>query len=185
VASPRGVRPASLGLCLIAVVAAWVGAGFLVERLALGYDVPVPPTMSYHYGNQPYGMLTSWVAWLASFVALAALVRRAAARRRAIWRALAGAGITVAIAGLAVTAGTFVQFGSDTAPRSQIWKWFAQWLVPPHPFQSAVDEGADSFHSARTIYLFVSSYPHVLLALAAFGVTFLLANNRRQLTALI
>ena len=184
VASPRGVRPLSVGLCLIAVVAAWVGVGFIVDRLSLSYDtpalVPVPPTMSYSFGNQPYGMITSWAVWLAGFVLLASLVRRAAGSRRAIWRALAGAGVTVAVAGLAVTAATFVQFGPGAAPRGEIWKWFAQWLVPPHPFQTAVDEGADSFHSARTIYLFVSSYPHVLLALAGFGVAFLLTNTRRS-----
>jgi hypothetical protein len=184
VASPRGVRPLSLGLCLIAVVAAWVGIGFVVDRLNLGYEistlVPLPPTMSYSFGNQPFGMITSWAVWLAAFVLLAALVRRAAGRRRAIWRALAGTAVAVAVAGVAVTAATFVQFGAATAPRSEIWKWFAQWLVPPHPFQSAVDEGADSFHSARTIYLFVSSYPHVLLAVAGFGVAFLLANTGRS-----
>jgi hypothetical protein len=36
----------------------------------------------------------------------------------------------------------------------------------------------DSFHSARGVIFFVSSYPHVLLAVAAFGVAFLLAGRR-------
>jgi hypothetical protein len=93
------------------------------------------------------------------------------------------AGVSTLIAGLAVTAATFVQFGPSTAPRSQMWLWFAQWLVPPRPFESAVDTGAASFHSARNIYYFVSSYPHVLLAVAAFGVAFLVANSRQRVLA--
>jgi hypothetical protein len=136
--------------------------------------------MSYDFGRQPFGMVTSWLAWLISFAVLAGLVRWAAARRRAIWRIPAAAAVAVSVAGLAVTAGTFVQFGPSTAPRSQAWKWFAQWLVPPRPFETAIDEGAYSFHSARMIVTFVSSYPHVLLAVAAFGVAFLLVHTRHS-----
>ena len=94
--SRRVVRPVSLGLCLIAVVAAWVGAGFAAERSRVfPGPIPVPPTMSYDFGRQPYGMVTSWMAWLISFAVLAGLVRWAAARRRAIWRIPAAAGVAV------------------------------------------------------------------------------------------
>jgi hypothetical protein len=182
--SDRRVRSTSLGLCLIAVVAACVGLGFLAERLLHEYiafptGAPLPPTMSYHFGSQPYGMVTSWVVWLVAFVLLAWVVRRLALKRPV----LAVAGVSTLIAGLAVTVATFVQFGPSTAPRTEMWKWFAQWLVPPHPFESAVDTGAASFHSARNIYYFVSSYPHVLLAVAAFGVAFLVANSRQRVLA--
>jgi hypothetical protein len=184
--APRRIRPAALGLCLIAVVAGWVGLGFGLDRLGMHREiptgVPLPSTMAYHFGNQPYGMVTSWVLWLVAFVLLAGVVRSAVGKRM-VWRLLAATGVTALIAALAVTAATFVQFGASTAPRSQAWKWFAQWLVPPHPFDTAVDEGADSFHSARGIWSFLSSYPHVLLAIAAFGVAFLLANNRQAVLA--
>ncbi|MER7475281.1 hypothetical protein [Micromonospora sp. NPDC000018] len=165
--SASTVRPMSLGLCLIAVVAAWVGVGFVLDAVGGEYAVP---TMGYHFGSQPYGMVASWVFWLLCFAAVAGLLRGAVRHRMA--RGLLAA---VTIAAVAVTAGTFVQFDSSTAPRIEAWKWFAQWLVPPNPFETAVDEGADSFHSARGLVYFVSSYPHVLLAVAAFGVAFLLA----------
>lgn len=185
--APRRTRPATLGLCLITVVAGWVGLGFGLERVGryneMPSGLPYPSTMAYHFGNQPYGMVTSWVLWLVAFVLLAALARWAARRRRAIWRLLAATGVTALIAGLAVTAATFVQFGASTAPRSQAWMWFAQWLVPPHPFESASDAGAASFHSARGIWSFLSSYPHVLLAITAFGVAYLLAGNRQPVVA--
>lgn len=175
-----------LGFCLIAVVAAWAGLGFGLDRvvalsryMALPTGVPVPSTMAYSFGNQPYGMVTSWVVWLLAFVLLAAVVRRVARQRRAIWRTLAAVGVTALIAAVAVTAATFVQFGASTAPRSQVWMWFAQWLVPPHPFETSGDAGAYSFHSARGLWSFLTSYPHVLLAVAAFGVAFLMANNRQ------
>jgi hypothetical protein len=182
--SGRVVRPVSLGLCIVAVVAAWTGAGFVVGQFSGAYDVlplvPVPGQMSYGFGNQPYGMVTSWIVWLICFVALAGAVRWAADRRRAAWRIAAGAAIATAVAGVAVTGATFVQFGPSTAPRTELWKWFVQWLVPPDPFQPAVDEGADSFHSARLVQFLVSSYPHALLAVAAFGVAFLLSHTRRS-----
>lgn len=180
--APNTARAGSVGLCLIAVVAAWVGAGFIAFHLNVGElasPVPIPPTMSYSFGNQPYGMVTSWATWLAAFVLLAPAVRWAAARRRRIWRVVAATGIVGVITWLAVIAGTFVQFDSSTAPRTEVWKWFPQWFVPPDPFVSAADEGAASFHGARLIPFFVSSYPHVLLAIAAFGVAFLLANRRQ------
>ncbi|GAA0909502.1 hypothetical protein [Virgisporangium aurantiacum] len=182
----RRVRPTTLGLCLIAVVAGWVGLGFGLERLALYNEmpngVPYPSTMAYHFGNQPYGMVTSWAVWLVAFVLFAAKLRSVAGRRTG-WRLVTASVTATLIAALAVTAATFVQFGSSTAPRSQAWKWFAQWLVPPQPFESATDEGAHSFHSARGIWSFLSSYPHVLLAVAAFGVAFLMANNRQAVLA--
>jgi hypothetical protein len=162
--SNRQVRPMSLGLCLIAVVAAWVGIGFL----QLGV------TMGYSFGNQPYGMVTSWVVWLLCFAAVTGFVRRAVRHRLVV-----GFVATITVAATAVTAGTFVQFGASTTPRTEAWKWFVQWLVPPDPFSIASDEGADSFHSARDLISFVSSYPHVLLAAAAFGVAFLLATRER------
>jgi hypothetical protein len=178
-----------LGFCLIAVVAAWAGLGFGLERvtalgeyMALPTGVPVPSTMAYSFGNQPFGMVTSWVVWLLAFVLLAGVVRSAAGKRT-VWRLLAATGVTALIAAVAVTAATFVQFGASTAPRSQAWMWFAQWLVPPRPFETSGDEGAYSFHSARGIWSFLSSYPHVLLAIAAFGVAFLLANNRQAVLA--
>ena len=158
--SKRQVRPMSLGLCLIAVVAAWAGI------------VGVPT--GYSFGNQPYGMVTSWIVWLLCFAAVAGLVRRALRRRMVV-----GLVATITVAAAAVTAGTFVQFGASTAPRTEAWKWFIQWLVPPHPFESAADEGVDSFHTARALISFVSSYPHVLLAAAAFGVAFLSATGEQ------
>jgi hypothetical protein len=166
-------------LCLIAVLAAWVGAGFVVFRMnaaELPSALPVPRTMGYSFGHQPYGMVTSWLTWLAAFALLAPV---ATAPRRTRWRVLAATGVIGAIAGLAVTAGTFVQFDPDTAPRSEVWMWFAQWLVPQDwTDPDLANQGAYSFYSARGIYEFVSSYPHVLLAIAAFGVTLLLANRR-------
>jgi hypothetical protein len=135
--------------------------------------------MSYGFGNQPYGMATSWIVWLICFVALAGAVRWAADRRRAAWRVAAGAATATAATGVAVTVATFVQFGPSTAPRAQLWIWFVQWLVPPDPFQPGADGGADSFHSARLVPFFVSSYPHTLLAVAAFGVAFLLSHTGR------
>ncbi|SCL67147.1 hypothetical protein GA0070606_4488 [Micromonospora citrea] len=168
--SAPAVRPMSLGLCLIAVVAAWVGVGFMLDAVGGGYTVP---TMGYHFGSQPAGMVASWVVWLLCFAAVAGLLRGAARRRL-----LLGFLGAVTVAAVAVTAGTFVQFDSATAPRTEAWKWFAQWLVPSHPFETAFDAGGDSFHSARGVIFFVSSYPHVLLAVAAFGVAFLLAGRR-------
>lgn len=183
--STRRVRPAMLGFCLIAVVAAWAGLGFGLERvtalgeyMALPTGVPVPSTMAYTFGNQPYGMVTSWVVWLLAFVLLAAKLRSVAGRRTG-WRLVTASVTATLIAALAVTAATFVQFGASTAPRSQAWMWFAQWLVPRHPFETSGDAGAYSFHSARDLWGFLTSYPHVLLAVAAFGVAFLMANNRQ------
>ncbi|MGW4497727.1 hypothetical protein ACWENR_03790 [Micromonospora sp. NPDC004336] len=168
--STSAVRPMSLGLCLIAVVAAWAGVGFLLDAVGGSHAVS---KMGYEFGSQPYGMVASWVAWLLCFAAVAGLLRGAVRRRLVL--GFLGA---VTVAAVAVTAGTFAQFGSATAPRTEAWKWFVQWLVPSHPFETAVDAGADSFHSARGVIFFVSSYPHVLLAVAAFGVAFLLAGRR-------
>jgi hypothetical protein len=185
--APRRARPATLGLCLIAVVAAWAGLGFGLDRLAVYNEmpngVPYPSTMSYSFGNQPYGMVTSWAVWLLAFVLLAAILQRSVAGRRTGWRLLTASVAAALIAAVAVTAATFVQFGSSTAPRSQAWIWFAQWLVPPRPFDSSGDEGVASFHSARMIYTFLTTYPHVLLAIAGFGVAFLLANSRQAVLA--
>ncbi len=179
----RRTRPATLGLCLIAVVAAWAGLGFAVSRMnlsiTLSSGVPVPSTMAYSFGNQPYGMVTSWLVWLAAFVLLASAVRWAAARRRRIWRVLTATGITTLVAAVAVTAATFVQFGPSTAPRTEMWKWFGLWLVPRHPSEMRVAEGGDVFQTARLSWFFFGSYPHVLLAIAAFGVAFLMATNRQ------
>ena len=82
---------------------------------------------------------------------------------------------TVAIAAAAVTVGTYVQFDAASAPRAEAWKWFAQWLVPADPFAIPPGDGMGSFQSARLLVSCVSSYPHVLLAVTAFGVAFLLA----------
>ncbi|MFC4021457.1 hypothetical protein ACFOW4_26440 [Micromonospora sp. GCM10011542] len=161
------VRPMALGLCLIAVVAAWVGTGFLADAVNGSYAVP---TMGYQFGSQPYGMVTSWVVWLLCFAAVAGALQRGG-RHRLVRGLLA----TVLVAAVAVTAGTFVQFDSSAAPRAEAWTWFAQWLVPADPFTTPFDAGAGSFQSARGLVFLVSSYPHVLLAVAAFGVAFLLA----------
>jgi hypothetical protein len=174
------VDAAPLGGILLGVMAACVGAGFLLEaagyatELAWRYSTPVPSTMQYHFGRQPYGMITSWVVWLAAFVLLAGVVRRV----RGWWRGPVGAGLAALVTGIAVTASTLVQFEAGTAPRADMWKWFAQWLVPRTMLDgAAADEGAHSFASARMTIGFLDSYPHVLLALAAFGVAYLAASG--------
>lgn len=156
--------PGALGLCLIAVVAAWVGAAFVLGRPHLTLAVPLPPKMGYGYGNQPYGMVTSWVVWLVAFVLVASVVRGLVGRLLGV----------IAVAGAATVAGTLVQFGPVAAAQSPLW------LVPPHPYRQSGDVGAYSFHSARNVWEFVSSYPHVLLAIAAFGFAFLAARRAAQ-----
>ncbi|SBT43118.1 hypothetical protein [Micromonospora auratinigra] len=172
--SGPAVRPRSLGLCLVAVVAAWVGVGFLLDHVTGSVAVP---TMGYAFGRQPYGMVTSWVVWLVGFIAVGGWLSRAG-RHRLVHGLLA----TVLVSAVAVTAATFAQFDAGTAPRAEAWKWFPQWLVPANPFETSPDEGALSFHSARAVIFFVSSYPHVLLAVTAFGAAYLLATRRRATT---
>ncbi|GIJ43265.1 hypothetical protein Val02_01510 [Virgisporangium aliadipatigenens] len=173
------VDAAPLGGILLAVVAACVGAGFLLEatgyatELVWRYSTPAPSTMQYQFGRQPYGMITSWVVWLAAFALLAGAVRRF----RGWWRVPVGAGLAALVTAIAVTASTLVQFEAGTAPRGEMWKWFAQWMVPRAFGPPVHDEGAHSFASARMTIGFLDSYPHVLLALAAFGVAYLAASG--------
>jgi hypothetical protein len=76
-----------------------------------------------------------------------------------------------------VTIGTFAQFDAVGAPRGEAGSWFFQWLVPIGSWDVVNLRGWEMNHARGTFHL-LNSWPHVLLACAAFAMAYLLTTGR-------